>query len=250
MWTMRAINSEIADWDNATAYVQGDVVRYVPATFSTFEQTGEFYIALIANSGVTPTTPTDPQTWELIPHTDNDYYNEYTIVFNELKEAFQTFHTPKPLIYAPYKNGYLAPRPVGNTGQIYIANKGGWTTWFTDGTGSQTGDAYFDATINQPAGRNQYDNLRIESDNAPYRVEVHTPTVETFMVNADFEQREGNEWDGAIPNDTTGTGINNGRSSSMYGDWMTVRIIIRETTYNYVNMFYVKLRQLARYISR
>lgn len=250
MWTMRAINSDVPLWSDAVDYIAGNVVQFTPATYSTFEQTGEFYEAQIDNINVSPDNPTDPVTWKLIPHTDNRYYNEYTIVFNELKEVFQTFHTPKPLIYAPYKNGYLVPRPVGNTGQLYIANKGDWTTWFEDDTGAQSGDAYFDATINEPGGRKQFDNLRVESDIAPFRVEFTTPTGGTYMDNSDFVQREGNEFDGAIPNDSTTTGLNNGRTSSIYGDYLIVRLIIQATTYNWINSFSAKLRVLARMINR
>jgi hypothetical protein len=160
--------------------------------------------------------------------------------------VFQCFHTPKPLIYAQYKDGYLVPRPVGGTSRLFIANRGTWTTWFQDNTGSQSGDAYFDSVINQPGGRKQFDNLRVESDFAPYRVEFTTPTTQTHMEDSDFVQREGNEFDGAIPNDTTVNGLNDGRTSSMYGDWLIVRLIIQSTTYNLINSYTTKLRMLAR----
>ena len=248
MWTMRGINDEYRDWDSTENYTEGDIIRYTPAIFSTFEQTGEFYIALISNTNVTPETPTDPQTWQLISHTDNRCYNEYTIVFNEIKNEFQAFHTSKPLMYSIYKNGYLVPRPIENTGMIYKANEGTWTKWFDSDTGSQSGDAYFDAVINKPEGRKRYLNVSVDSLNVPTQMGITTPTGHSHTDSSEFEQREGNEWVGPVMNDDTLTGFSNGNTSSMYGDYAIVRFVIQSNTYNLIEAFAMKVRMAAREI--
>lgn len=223
-------------------YDLGDVVMVTPG--DNFHLLPDFYRALVDDPVGLPTPFNED--WELIPHTDYNYYNEFTIVFSEIKNRFQSFASFLPLIYAKFQNTYLVPRPVTDTGRMYLADEGAPTTWFQEGVSVLTADAYFDATINQPSGRMRFLSLRIESDVEPTRIEVTTPTGTTFMTNADCVQREGNEFDCPVKADSTGTGINTANTSILWSDWGRFRFIIGATTYNKINRFIAKVRSRAR----
>lgn len=232
--------------DNPKNYNIGDVVKITPGT--NFEQTPDIYVALAPNTNSQP-TPTNPD-WLQVSHLDANYYNEYSIIFAELKDTFQTFFTPKPKIYAEHGNHYLVPRPVSDTGQVYISDTGTPTVWFFSDAGSQTSDAFFDAIINQPMGRKRFLDVRVEAESGPFRMEVATSTQVSFTPGADFIQRPSGEFDAPVKNDSSVTGFSDGDTSSMFGDWMRYRFIIQATTYNNINSFVGKVRSLARQFFR
>jgi len=223
-------------------YVLGDVVQ-VPGLG--FNQIPDLYECIVDESSGSLPTPSNPE-WQLIPRTNGDYYTEYTIVYSELKDVFQSYMTPLPKIYAKFLNRYLVPRPVSNTGRLYTSDSGIPTKWFEQGGSVQTADAYFDATINIPQGRKRYLAVRVRSDIAPHRMRVTTPSGFSVTPSAAFVQREGNEFDGVVQNDATTTGISTGDTSIMQGDWGIFRFTILATTYNKINMFVAKVRERAR----
>lgn len=244
-FTFRGVRTGISAWDSATPYNAGTVVQFTPAIFSTFEQTGEFYTALQPNTNVQPDTDSD--IWELVPHNNPEYYSEFTLTFNEVKNEFQPFMAFKPVIYAKLGDGLLVPRPISNTGKMFDLNGGTtWTTWFDDGTTSQTAQSFFDAVINAPEGRKSYIAIRTDCLNRPSRIEVRTNQHFTYMDSAEFTQREGNEFDVPVMHDATNTGLNNGNTSSLYGDYAIIRFIMSAGSYNLWTKFFMKVRQRAR----
>ncbi len=203
---------------------------------STWSQTPDIWICLKDNVTSNPYTPPDPDDpdWELIPHTNPDYYTEYTIVYNELKNKFQTFMTILPKIYAHFQNGYLVPKPISDTGRMYQSDTGIPTTWFE----TNTGDAYLDAVINSPVGRKRYLAARVESDVAPTFMTVSTTTGSSTTSSGEFEQREGNEFDGYVKDTPT--------ESILQGDYGVFRFIFAAGTYNKLNSFIASVRDRAR----
>jgi hypothetical protein len=220
-------------------YNTGDIVQTsgYGSIMATWSQTPDIWVCLNDNVTSNPyTPPVDPNNpdWELIPHTNPNYYTEYTIVYNELKNKFQTFMSILPRIYAHFQNGYLVPRPISNTGRVYEADKGDPTTWFD----TQTEDAFIEPVINSPAGRKRFLAARVESDVAPTSMTVSTNTGSSVTGGGEFEQREGNEFDGYVK-DTTSDSI-------LQGDYAVFRFTIAATTYNKINSFIASVRERAR----
>ena len=203
---------------------------------ATWSQTPDLWICLKDNVTSNPYTPPDPNDpdWELIPHTNPDYYTEYTIVYNELKNKFQTFMTILPKIYAHFQNGYLVPKPISDTGRMYVSDTGIPTTWFE----TNTGDAYLDAVINQPAGRKRYLAARVESDVAPTYMTVTSSSGFSTTNAGEFEQREGQEFDGYVKDTST--------ESIIMGDFGIFRFTFAAGTYNKLNSFIASVRERAR----
>lgn len=219
-------------------YNTGDIVQTsgYGGIMATWSQTPDIWICLkngVTSNPYTPPNPLDPD-WALIPHTNPDYYTEYTIVYNELKNKFQAFMTILPKIYAHFQNGYLVPRPISNTGRMYVSDTGIPTTWFE----TNTGNAYLDAVINQPAGRKRFLAARVETDFAPTSMSVTTTTGSSTTLSGEFEQREGNEFDGYVK-DTPAESI-------LQGDYGIFRFTFAAGTYNKLNSFIASVRERAR----
>lgn len=229
MWTMRAFNPDVDDWASDGVYTNGDVVSY--GVHEWYPEIPNFYIAIAPSENI---LPTDTDYWTQIPYTNPNYYNLYTIAFSEFKDQFQAFHTPKPLIYALFENGYLVSRPISNTSEIYIANSGGICEWFNDGSTVLTGDGFIDPVINQPSGRKNFYNIISESDQAITEITCTTPTSVSTTPGSDSVQREGNEWWTPIRKDANRV--------DMYGDWAIIRLRMSRATYNKINSFYCRLR--------
>jgi len=214
-------------------YVQGDVVS-VPG-ITTYEGFPDLYEVVVPSTGGSLPTPFNPD-YQLIPHTDPRYYNEYTIVFDEFKDEWSMFLTPKPKIYAKFLDSYFLPKPVSDVGRIYLADDGLWTSWF-DGT--QSAEAFIDPVINQPTGRKRFLAARVESDIAPERMEVITENGTNITPSSDFVQREGAEFDGFVKSEVSTDSIS-------WGDYGIFRLVVRQGTYNKINSFIAKVRQRAR----
>ena len=235
-------------------YSVGDVVSVYNPTFSGDYQ---IYICTEANTGKYPPSWSDPSPdaesyWRLVPTTDPNYYTRYAIVFSELKNEFQSFHTPKPRIYSKFLDKYFVPRPLGDTGIVYLSDSGTEGVWFDDGSTRLESSAYFDAVINSPEGRKSFIAIRVESETVPDQVRVYTNQHETYMEPADFEQREGNEFDAPVMNDilTAPNGTPSENTSTLYGDYAIFRFIINSGAYNRFNSFIAKARIRARQLMR
>lgn len=240
IWTFRGWKEGIDEW-TPSGYVVGAVVSYLTQEF---EQLPAFYELTEEDHTFDP--PAINPSWTLIKYTDKRYYNVFTLVYNEIKDVFQAFYTPKPLIYAKYKDHYLVPRPVSNSGQMYENNRGTWLRWFDDGDTAQVASAYFDAAFNEPRDlKKTFSTIRYISDIAPARAEVTTRDHFTYIT--EFETREG-QHDCTIPNDTltSPTGVNSDDTSKMWGSYAIIRTIISTGTYNKISSLLTLIRPRAR----
>jgi hypothetical protein len=232
IWTMRG-KRVVPSYDPLTTYANGDVVAYTPTTFSTFEQTGEFYRSLInANIGNTPDAV--PQFWELIPHTDNRYYNEYTLAYNEQKNKFTTFYTFKPKIYLKWTDTFFSPRPVSDTGNVYEHRLGRYCIWYDQSGNLQSEDGYIELLFNRDENLMKlFFAILINSEIVPLRIEYKTKDQETFVTATDFEQ-EVNFWMAAIKQDiiTSSTGLDNeDDTSDLFGQYIRIKIYYQADVY-------------------
>jgi len=244
VWTVRG-RKMVADYDITAAYATGDEVFFQPTTYSTFEKTGEIYKAITANAvGSTPAT--SPATWQIQSHTDADYYNEYTIVFNETKNKFSAFYTFKPKIYLKWRDAYLSPRPADDENFIYLHNIGPYCEFYDHGTNNQAEDGHIEAVIKKaPAEAKYYEALKVVSDIIPYRFDFTTKDHISFLTQAEFEARE-DLYYSPVKEDSTGTGINDADTSLLFGTYMKAKMTFEKLVYQSLKSFIVKFRVASR----
>jgi len=238
VWTFMGQKQDVPEYDAGTTYADNDVVKFTPAVFSTYEETGEFYISKQdGNIGNQPDE--NPTKWELVPHKDSvpfptplhnglyphDYYNEYTVTFGETENQFHSFYTPKPKIYLKYLDIYLAPDPV-NQGKVYQFDTGDWCKWF-DGN-DEDGYIYLVFSKNNNEVK-MMGALEFNTEIVPFRIDQYTKTHQTFMLEQDFEDING-MYAVATRNDilTSSTGSNEDDTSKLWGDFTIVKLTMEK----------------------
>lgn len=146
----RAKNDAIATWSGATTYSIGQLAEYgATDKYQTFEQTGDIYVSLI--NGNSENLPFDsPAAWEFIPHTDNRYYNEWTLIFNEKRNAFVPFTSFLPKRYFAFNNSMVLPKPIPTFGKLYELWKGeDILEWFLEDGDFKQGEMMFEFSCNK-----------------------------------------------------------------------------------------------------
>lgn len=241
LWTMRG-HKDVVAWDSLASYSVGEVVSFVPAVFSTYEQTGEIYISL-TNSNLNNNPESSIGFWQLIPHTDNNYYNEYTVAFNEQKNQFTTFYTFKPTIYLKYKDTLLSPDPQApNT--VYIHNVGGYCQWYNGNNEDGHITLVYSGDNNMVK---MLHSLLLGVNPAPSRVDIYTQDHHTFMLTNDMEDMNGN-WVCGIKNDTltSATGSTEDDTSKLWGQYALIDVTFQQGILQVMNSVMLKFAPVSR----
>lgn len=179
----------------------------------------------------------NPKWWELVLHSDNNYYNEYSIIYNEDKKGFTCFLTPKPKIYNKWQDSYLTPRPISHVSKIYEANAGTELTWYTESAISQTADGFIEGVINKTNEQQKtFISIDIDSDAVPARMEFNTKLQETYLLSSEFEQNDESFYSD-IKEDSTVTvtnplGLNSLDTGLMSGKYLKAKFFFAVAVYN------------------
>lgn len=224
IFTVRGYKGDISEWLEGSTYSIGNVVSYVVTDFEEFP---DFYVSLInSNTGNVPNVDSSTA-WSKISHSDGDYYNEYTIAFNETTNGWDTFYSFKPKIYLPFKNTYLSAKPIDSEAEIYEHGRGDYAVWYQ----SQIEDGFYESIINAlPDDIKSFYGMRFRTDVVPYRVDVYTSAGQhTFMLAADFTFREMN-YDAGVRNDLV-SGSPTADGNKLWGDFARVKLTFHAQQY-------------------
>ena len=236
---------DVPNWESAENYVVGNEVFYQPTTFSTYEQTGEIYIALQNNTNSNPEL--NPLDWALVPHTNPLYYNEYTLVFSEIQNGFSGFRTFKPKVYSQWTKTYLSANPINNTGEWYEHEKGEYCRFYE----SQEERGYDEFIVNTPTfTRKLYGVIRMQTTIAPVRVDFKTQHYQSYLEASDFTFRDG-IYDSPIKYDSTvsadnPSGLNSLETAKLHDDWLKVKLFYDIGELQYINGFVIKFKLKPR----
>jgi hypothetical protein len=247
------VRRNIEEWVNGRRYLQGEIVFYNGSPeFYDWHQTGEIYISNQDSNIFVPSESFGA--WTHIPHTNTDYYNEFTIVYSEDKNGFTTFYSPKPKIYLPYKDRYLSPRPIFPESYVYEHNFGEPCVWYpmdqnnpvSDPTALRT-QAYIEGVVNyNPELIKTAEAISIDCDIQPLLVEVRSKDHDTFMNSSDFVLAE-TMYRSPIKNDTqNGAATPDSDTSRLYGRWFGVKFFMDFGVKQKMRSFVSKLRARNR----
>lgn len=200
----------------------------------------------------------NPKYWTFIPHTDNNYYNEYTIVYNELKGGFTTFLTPKPKIYNQWKDSYLTPRPISDVFIIYENNIGTELTWYDQPHATpqfQAERGFIESVVNR-SGENTFWGvaIRVLSDIVPKRFTFKTKTQESYLDSSEMRSRE-DYFESPVKNDSTISitnplGLNSINTSKLFGRWLKVKMYFEIGVYQRLVNIIAKVMTSSRDINK
>jgi hypothetical protein len=236
------------EWGVGNTYDKGDVVIYGGNGFVPVQ----LYLCRVDHTSSPANIPGgNTVTWEAISEKDSRYYNVFTLVFNEMKDGFTSFLSPKPLIYHRWRNNLLTQR-YGDWSQYpnYLENFGDYNTWYSSEEGELAEDGFVIPVINYNSDViKKFSALYVDSEVAPDRVEFFTPEHESFLVLSDFESREG-MWVSTIKNDilTAPNGINDGDTSRLFGRYLLVKIFFSPKKFQSLRNIRVRLQFNSRYL--
>lgn len=217
------------EWFYGNEYVVGDSVIKNQNDYAI----PQIYVCLvdnIAEDGVNvPGTPEGEAYWETISMDNLEYYNTYTVVFNEQKNSFTHRYTFYPKIYHTQNNRYFSPSPyivesnniyrhrdkqVGEL-MFYGRENVGFTEYIIN---------YMSRTVKKFIAHAQTALLK------PKRVEFETQFIsqngidnrKTYLDRVDFTMRE-NQAFSNIKNNLDSQGRNDQPTAPMTGLWLKIR---------------------------
>jgi hypothetical protein len=154
----------------------------------------------------------------------NDGTNKaFTLVYDEIKNGFVSFHSYTPNIYLPYNNTFFSPNP-GAQNTIFLHDGGSDYTFYNAAT-----EPYIEVVMNlDPNLPKIFEAIQINSDLIPYASVIKPTSFATkqhvsYLDNADFDARE-DFFYSSIKNDSTGSGLNDGDTSRLFGKWLKMKI--------------------------
>jgi hypothetical protein len=234
------------EWAVGNFYGKGDVVIFGGNGFVPVQ----LYLSRIDHTSSLANQPGgNTVTWEQISEKDSRYYNVFTLVYNEMKDGFTSFLSPKPLIYHRWRNNLLTQR-YGDWEQYphYLENFGDYNTWYSSEMGELAEDGFIIPVINYNSDVvKKFSALYVDSEVAPDRVEFFTPEHKSFLVLSDFESREG-MWVSTIKNDTIPTGNNDDDTSRLFGRYLLVKVFFSPKKFQSLRNIRVRLQFNSRYL--
>lgn len=224
--TSRAWKASV-DWSLASTYLIGRTV-IVGQTLGV----PQIYLCLkkhFAQADNAPGTPGGEEYWEKIELSNLEYYNVYTMVFNEQKNSFTHRYSFFPKIFHTLNNRYFSPSPyTGESNEIYrhrdkdageIVFYGRENEGFTEYVIN-----YMPRIVKKFIAHAQTALLK------PKRVEFETQFIsengiddrKTYLDRADFMMRE-NQAFSPIKNNLNAQGRNDTPTAPMTGLWLRIR---------------------------
>ena len=256
IWTARAINPTKPIWFVTLPYQVGDIVWFGDNnTDAGWEQLPAFFECIQANSGSLSNKPLSGADWQdywiQLPLSDNRVYNVWTLEFNELKNGFSTFGTPKPKIYMPFRNTVLTGDPrVSLSNQyeqdIYEQDNGEKGVWYDYRTGEGLfADGFIELVFNSQAQDiKHYLALRVNSLIKPFKFELFTKKNKTFMLASDVEERE-DLFFTAVKNDSNTppyVGQNDQDTSAIFGQYVKIKMYFEKRTRQYLTDLMIRFK--------
>jgi hypothetical protein len=153
----------------------------------------------------------------------------FTIVYDEIKNGFTSFHSYTPNIYLPYNNTFFSPDPeAGFENTIYLHDSGLNYTFY-----GVTGDyePYIEFVMNYDSNLPKiFEAIQVNSERIPFAsankpIYFNTKNHTSYLDNADLELRE-DLFYSTIKNDSTGTGVNSNDTSRLFGRWLKMKIFL------------------------
>jgi hypothetical protein len=140
--------AEVTAWSSQETYMEGDIISFSNPAFQTFEGNTDFYICLEDN--VTTNPFFTPDLWEYIERPNNNYYNEWTLVYNEKRNAFTTFYSILPHRYFMYNNRVIIPNVISNYGVAFLNEGGtGILRWYAVNDNYKQGEMIIEPVLNK-----------------------------------------------------------------------------------------------------
>ena len=250
IFTLKAINPNIAAWVTSTSYTAGTYVFITPAsTYLHASGLPYVYKAKLTHTSGASTKPETGASWQtnwakIEPGTDAFAHTCLTLVYDELKNGFVSTHSYWPDIYLPYQNTFWSPNPnAKNT--LFLHDENESHTYY--------GAAYIPTITGvmniEPNISKNFEAIQVNSEISPSFADFYTKNHQSYLDDTEFDAREGYFYS-SIKNDIltapSGTPIEN--TTRLWGKWLKVKLYLEASGNNKNRLinFIVKFRVMPR----
>jgi len=250
IFTLKAINPNIAAWVTSTSYTAGTYVFITPSsTYLHASGLPYVYKAKINHTSGASTKPETGGSWQtnwakIEPGTDAFAHTCLTLVYDELKNGFVGTHSYWADIYLPYQNTFWSPNPNAKN-----------TLFLHDENESQTyyGAAYIPTITGvmniEPNISKNFEAIQVNSEISPSFADFFTKNHQSYLDDTEFDAREGYFYS-PIKNDilTAPSGTPTENTTRLWGKWLKVKLYLEASGNNKNRLinFIVKFRVMPR----
>lgn len=224
IYTFKAINTSIIEYPDGGTYTTGQLVKNTKA-IAPKQSNGLSYVYSAKSNFTVSSDEFEPgvgAAWttywnQLSVTTHPQYFTLFTLVFDELKNGFISFHSYYPNIYMPFLNTFYSTKPTDEN-QIWVHDKGDEMNYYGTGfNGNITSVMNYDLNLSK-----NFEAVQVVTGTTPYRLDFSTRDHVSFLTQGEFEELE-DYYYAPIKNDSTLSGINSGDSSRLWGRYLKIK---------------------------
>lgn len=222
--TFKAVTTKAIEYPDGGTYVTGDLVKNTSPA-APRQSSGLSYVYQAKSNFTVSSDDFEPgvgASWttywnQLSVSTNPELFTLFTLVYDELKNGFISFHSYYPNIYMPFLNTFYSTKPTDEK-LVYVHDRGDEMNYYgTANNGNITSVMNYDLNLSK-----NFEAIQVVSGTNPYRVDFTTRDHVSFLTQAEFEELE-DYFYAPVKNDSTGTGVNSGDTTRLWGRFLKIK---------------------------
>ena len=222
--TFKAVTTKAIEYPDAGTYVIGDMVKNT-SPGAPRQSSGLSYVYIAKSNFTVSSDDFEPGVgaawttyWNQVGVSTNpELFTLFTTVYDEIKNGFITFHSYYPNIYMPFLNTFYSTKPTDEK-LVYVHDRGDEMNYYgATNNGTITSVMNYDLNLSK-----NYEAIQVVSGTTPYRLDFTTRDHVSFLTQGELDELE-DYFYAPIKNDSTGTGVNSGDSTRLWGRYLKIK---------------------------
>lgn len=222
--TFKAVTTKAIEYPDGGTYVIGDMVKNT-SPGAPRQSSGLSYVYIAKSNFTVSSDDFEPGVgaawttyWNQVSVSTNpELFTLFTLVYDELKNGFISFHSYYPNIYMPFLNTFYSTKPTDEK-LVYVHDKGDEMNYYgTANNGSITSVVNYDLNLSK-----NFEAIQVVSGTTPYRLDFTTRDHVSFLTQGEFEELE-DYFYAPVKNDSTGTGVNSNDTTRLWGRFLKIK---------------------------
>ena len=222
--TFKAVTTKAIEYPGGGTYTTGDMVKNT-SPGAPRQSSGLSYVYIAKTEFVVSSDDFEPGVgaswttyWNQVSISTNpELFTLFTVVYDEIKNGFISFHSYYPNIYMPFLNTFYSTKPTDEK-LVYVHDRGDEMNYYgTANNGNITSVMNYDLNLSK-----NFEAIQVVSGTNPFRVDFSTRDHVSFLTQAEFEELE-DYFYAPVKNDSTGTGVNSADSGRLWGRFLKIK---------------------------
>jgi hypothetical protein len=222
--TFKAVTTKAIEYPDGGTYVIGDMVKNT-SPVAPRQSSGLSYVYIAKSNFTVSSDDFEPGVgaawttyWNQVSVSTNpELFTLFTLVYDELKNGFISFHGYYPNIYMPFLNTFYSTKPTDEK-LVYVHDKGDEMNYYgTANNGSITSVVNYDLNLSK-----NFEAVQVVSGTTPFRLDFSTRDHVSFLTQGEFEELE-DYFYAPVKNDSTGTGVNSNDTTRLWGRFLKIK---------------------------